>query len=763
LLRGGETGKLAKLTNDPLVQPRNLMSSNPALDALVRTVPGSAQETGIVERVRHALTALPAEQRAAAVAAMVPTLQRGNTGLRLVRRLASAPDTATRQLALELAVKLPAPLDPSLVATLRPLLLDRGVAQEANLAAAAALLRSVAADPIASAEILKAVSAGLAKPRAFERLDQLEQRLGRLPLLDEFRVQLEENLPMRCPRCPERLSRQEMIRHLWTNHQLLLDGRRVREPWELAEEMVRGYAERKDSGLLARCFQLAEHADPEGGSARVRALLHGQQLRNGTATLEMPEEQAARGDSACPRCHAIVPTGEGGAVRPVNASHGRLAAPGYTVEVSERGRAPWLEIETPTTVVHRGPEPGLSWTPRALLILLAGPLVAGAISAAAASRYVGFSGVLPVVLLLWLAFLAFLLVRVRVLLAGKPLDRAIDHAWTLLVPQLHRDGFSAEDADFVARLALSSIGHGHPELRESALNAAVALVEKALASGQARPAQLAPLYRLVVEDTATSGADPVLAVARQISRCLEGALPLALAHRLLEHWEGRWWSPGNIARLRALVCDRAFDVGFEVADLIEVGRAAPALGDVIGIDNAVRLARLRLLWTLLASRPWTRIGPALTVFELASHGAMGTRHLDQRPELLLSPSLPDSGPGRRFGSVIEICDDGIRFGGTLLTAMPASIGVRVRSGSRGGYEMMVGTLKFWFREDPDLLARKLERWCHFWFDEFLPQVKTVGATSAVAGRLREREAVTCPECQLRFLACQGDLGIAAGK
>ena len=38
--------------------------------------------------------------------------------------------------------------------------------------------------------------------------------------------------------------------------------------------------------------------------------------------------------------------------------------------------------------------------------------------------------------------------------------------------------------------------------------------------------------------------------ARQISRCLEGNLPLAVAAQMLEHWEGRWWTVGNLARLR---------------------------------------------------------------------------------------------------------------------------------------------------------------------------------------------------------------------
>ena len=99
-------------------------------------------------------------------------------------------------------------------------------------------------------------------------------------------------------------------------------------------------------------------------------------------------------------------------------------------------------------------------------------------------------------------------------------------------------------------------------------------------------------------------------------------------------------------------------------------------------------------------------------------------------------------------------------GGILIDAMPASIGVRFRSGSRAGYELVVGTSKFWFRDDPDHLARRLERWCHFWFNEFLPLVPPPGPSSLVAARMRDREARSCPECRQRFLACPGDVGIA---
>jgi hypothetical protein len=356
--------------------------------------------------------------------------------------------------------------------------------------------------------------------------------------------------------------------------------------------------------------------------------------------------------------------------------------------------------------------------------------------------------------------MAAVAVRVRTLFAGKPLDRAIDHAWALLAPRLHSERFDPVEADFLAGLALVSAGKGRFHRRQDVLNSLLLTTEKALASGSATPGQLAALWRLALEDAAALARDPVPILARQISRCLETGLPLSLAHRLLERWESDLWSDGNLARLRALVCDRAFTAGFTVADLVTVGRVVPALGEVLQVEDANGLARLRLLWTLRESKPWARIGLAQTVFELADHPTHGPRQMEQRPDLLLLPQLPEEA-AKKGETVVELCTSGVRLGGTLLMELPRTIEVKARVGpGTGGYDLSVGPYRFWFREDPDELARRLERWCQWYFRELLPQLPdSKGRTSPVAGRLFEREAVACPECRKVFLPCAGDLGV----
>src|SRR5205807_1947660 len=95
-----------------------------------------------------------------------------------------------------------------------------------------------------------------------------------------------------------------------------------------------------------------------------------------------------------------------------------------------------------------------------------------------------------------------------------------------------------------------------------------------------------------------------------------------------------WWAAGNLARLRILLCDQAFEAGFEVRSLLDGGAAAPALAAVLKTDAPLGLAALRLVWSLRASRPWDRLGAVRTAFELAE-GPGRASDLAERPDVLL--------------------------------------------------------------------------------------------------------------------------------
>src|SRR5262245_17278164 len=152
-----------------------------------------------------------------------------------------------------------------------------------------------------------------------------------------------------------------MIRHMWDEHGVLLVGRNVTTPWTVIDAWG--------------------GADPERGLVR----LHRWLLRNEVADPEAAEhlhETAARsGASLCPNCFALTPLPtdrfpDPDEVQPLAATHGRLAAGGYVVEVAERGLYPRLRITTPRGVLTDSREPSGSLIHHAAVWLAVVPWVA---------------------------------------------------------------------------------------------------------------------------------------------------------------------------------------------------------------------------------------------------------------------------------------------------------------------------------------------------------------------------------------------------
>ncbi len=235
------------------------------------------------------------------------------------------------------------------------------------------------------------------------------------------------------------------------------------------------------------------------------------------------------------------------------------------------------------------------------------------------------------------------------------------------------------------------------------------------------------MRRLMVEDAAAVGADPIPLVADQLARCFEGRLPLIYAEHFLAGWRSRWWTKGNLVRLRVLVCDHAFEAGFEVSNLLDAGQTAPALGDVLGTDDPARLAALRLLWSQRPTRPWDHCGEARTVFDLAAESAQ-EELLDRRPDLLLYQRVPQwviaAEDGAEPMREVEIlfCAGGLWLQEVRFTAAPAAVEETHRA---FGGELVLGKHRFRGAGDIDALARRMERWFRFAFGEFLPKTAEV--------------------------------------
>ena len=732
------------------------------LEAIIREQHGIRADHFLAAAVAATLNRFEAERRGPALTAAATAILAGRNSPGLLAMLADGDATA-RQLALLLASGSPTPLPDAQLGQMRLLLQDRRLPAGMQVAATAGLLRTLKGGPKREAELLEALVEGMGKVKAVERLRLLQELAGPRPVLVSMCDRIEARVRMRCPRCELELRRAEMVDHLWREHGLLLDGPRVREPWPTMEEWLRNARGNPDPKLLRRCRELAQELDAENGLARVHRLILRSGSRDTDSQRALLAEAEVKKASLCPACFALVPVPRPLPGRGLNRWRGRLSAHGYELEVSERGLRSRLEVVTPRETLYRGTEPGRRLTRLGATWLLAGPLVVLALAVAVGLPSPAVRPLLPVVLLLGGALVAALVAAVRWRPPAPLPDRAIDCAWERMAPRLHAGGFSLPDAEFLAGLALSSAGHGRPAARRPALTAALTLTERALRARPDAAGALAALRRLAVHDAVLEGKDPVPLVVAELGDCLEGRLPLAYGEALLTDWVSDWWTPGNLNRLRVLLCDRAFEAGFEVSHLLETGQSYAALGEALQVSNPRGLVLLRLLWSQRASQPWERASAAKTVFEWAEapESAEGLRAF---PDLLLIHEnrayavAPENGEARPGPLEILVCGRGVALQRKLFERQPAELEVVSRGPyARGDHELRVGSKWFRFSSDPSDVAARLERWFRFLFNDFLPQTAAVMGWQSpdVGARLRARGAIPCPECSRPVLPRAG--------
>lgn len=723
---------------EPILRRDGLADTAPELLAPLRLVAEAGDRPGRRHALDAAVAALGTDGRAA----------------RLVGALAEADAPAARRLALELAARIPQ-LPPKTRQRLRPLLRDRYIPAAARVAAAVAFIR---ADPKAGELVLRQLVAGFGVARFLKRWPGLRKRVGRQPGLDRYVKRVRSRLPLRCPRCRVRLPRAAMVRHLWEQHHLMFDGRRVRSPWRQIDQWIAEYAASGADDPLGRGVALVQQLSPGRGLLRIDRQLLRRGVRDDDSLARLRAEAKRLGASICPHCFALVPLDPAkfptaDDLRPLNLSHGRLSGHGFVVEVSERGLTPQLWVETPSGLGFVCPEPGRRLTPRGVKWVIVTPLVFLGLASAILLPRAGAWIVTPLVLLaaLWAAL------RWRAPEPDDRPDRAVDHAWQRLVPHLHAGGYDPAAGAFLAGLALTSLGRGSPGRRERLLQRLIPWTRQQVREATARPADLVPLLQLQVTDAAALDGDPVSRLADALKPHLSGDIPVAGAELLLGTLPPLDWTRGQHARLRVLLAARAFEADLGVWDLHALGRAAPGLGRVLQSDDTDGLARLRWLWDLRQARPWQRCGPAATVFELANYPMLGGQYMETAPDLLLFQPLPGGGATHP----LLACGRGLIYRDALIHEWPVPVSTRPLPNSKGGgTELRLGPHALQVHGDADELARKLGAWADFFFNDVLARTGEVLAKpkGAAVERLLDPLTVRCAECATAFLGRRGDVG-----
>ncbi len=602
----------------------------PALLRLLHEVNLPNIESFLAGRLGAALRKRPRDLRGKLVPDLAALIAPGNAPL--VVALSLDTKKVSRLLALAALAVLPPPLDPLLLRPLHSLLLIRRLPDEMQIAALAAILPGISDERLAQELITEAI-AGHGKAHSLKLLRQLEKRIGASAPLSAVGERLKERVRMSCPRCGVQMRRPAMMQHLWDKHRLILDNLRVRDPWYFVEEWLEAYKARHEPEMIERCRIAAAKIDPDVGPARLDRLMLIHEVADAetrTAALAEAREQHA---GCCPWCWALVPVPREGPLPHINFRPGRLSARGYNVEINDRGLFTSLEVRTPTEVIWHGREPDRRFTSRGLAFLASGPLVLIAFLFALVWP-TPTQLPIPVVLGLSLAAVVYAVMRLMGPTREALSRRVLDHTWRFLVPRLHEKGFVAEDSAFLAGLARLHGRMGKNAVVRKELSRLIRLTEPAVKNGDVPPNQLAALCRLEIECAADAEEDPIPRVVGWLTRCFDGRLPLTFAQRLLEEWVTSWWTKGNLARLRILLCDQAFEAGFEVRTLLEAGQNAPALGTVLRTAAPLPLAALRLLWSQRPTRPWDRLGETRTAFELAADPGY-TTDLAEQPDVLL--------------------------------------------------------------------------------------------------------------------------------
>jgi hypothetical protein len=314
-------------------------------------------------------------------------------------------------------------------------------------------------------------------------------------------------------------------------------------------------------------------------------------------------------------------------------------------------------------------------------------------------------------------------------------------------------GLTEPDAEFLAGLALSSVGRGTPEKRSHLLDQLRVERNQAFALGRAPSTQLACLARLAISDAAGKELDLAALTAAALGRCWKAELPLSFAEQLLVDWQTPLWTRGALARLRILLLDQAFAEGWEIVSLRKLRVETPALAALLEINDRKRLADLRWLWSSRASAPWLNIAPARTCFELAQQEPVQNALFELHPDLLFAETQQD-------GMIIS--SSGVYWRKLHFSDSPRQVRITERvTDDRRSYTLHVGGESVAMRYDPSDLVVRLDRWMTYLREDFQRKAKKTRKWIAPKETkfLPAGELAVCPECHHHFAGATGELGV----
>lgn len=667
--------------------------------------------------------------------------------LTVFNRLAAAKDG--HRLALQFVARMPQPMPTGLILLSAPLLQARDVSAQLRVNVAGRLVATMPDRPESIGPIVRALTAGLGKARTLERLIHLQSRVAKSDTVDRLVADAEATTRLKCPRCPARLTRPALIKHLWAKHRLVYEDGVAREPGPLVERAVERFAATREPDDLDRVYAVTEQLYADAEPRQIHQAVLSRLGRDHEDAGPLCEAAAEAGRGLCPSCYAMLPPSIPPTPSPLALADGRLVGEGYRLEALRRK----VEIVYPDGSTERLADPADRPGAREFAARV-GAAVAG-LGLLVAALPTGMKPLIPTLAISTLAVGAYTGLLYRERRVAKPDARALDAAWRELAPHVGR---SAAAIRFLARLCRTSLGRGTTDERSKAL---WELVEHAAVLAEKGPPQtqlLAAARVLQAHDSARIGKEWVNQLLGAWEPFLRGEVSPVYAETAADVLlTSDYVSDRDAARLRVQLPAAAFDAGLTPAGLHALAEACPNFGRLLA-GNVDWFELLYDLWKMRTTRPWeAAVGPATSVLELTRKGGGNVRPLLAVPDTLLIAEL-DAPFDKDLGPVL-VGRRGVTIGD--LTVGDADANVATETTKKGTNVLAFGPHRIATeRKVPEKVLRVLRGWLRFRTDRLMTAVGRY-AGEAVPDRVRQMLAslaVACPMCGSRSVVKVGEVG-----
>jgi hypothetical protein len=759
-----------------------LLSGNPTLETAQLCSEILEERVGVAEWAQRyvavlssAAMTLPADrERLEFLDLAASVLAQLDRAYQLVGVLLVTNDTDTQELALAMLATGAVPVIESLVEAALPVFERAEIDERFRASAVRELLSSLSQGM--GERLLRAFVKPLPdKLVGIERLRELQAAIGNLPAIASVWLELEASMRIQCPLCRAVMSGSEMRSHAQQVHRMVWEGRRLRQPWSIAEDCLEQFAQDGKYEWL----ESGEHYAMLSGDEGHRLAFMREALKRGLARERyLPYFEAAAGkvqSTLCGDCYRWIPSPRSLPLTPVH-----LSVDSLTSE--------YIEIKNTQSLLQSEPEISLrggNWVgkqPDGHFSRQGVFILHGALFGMLLLAVIVLAALNPAA---WLVFVAgwiglALLSGAAAALYKPRHSSPLAVAWEIVVPELTKGNPETSKLAFIAGLARVSEGiidRG----RQRRIEAAARAYQSWYESGAITYAPLAQILRLLLVD--------------QLRNQGSGANAAHTLTTYLHQWSLRRWPADaldmmtgggevyvrlpteqqRLLRWRWLRC--CHDAGFSPQAVLALAGAGDLFRNMLTAQEKLDADIVSLAFAILElpSERLHRLDGESVFHWAAQNNPINFR--THPPRVLVVSTSGD----------LTIRADGLYFRDLPLDAAPKidmrTLAQFVQTGWTHqrvdgqpdqrfkhnppigyqrivGYDLVVGGHSFPFGSDPTPVIYQIRAWISVYNNEIVPRAKALASANAPQRRYERGALVRCPDCGKTQAFVEGKVAIA---